>query len=348
MHLKMTAFTLTAALIGVLILMSVRGAAADAMTLSVDGSVSGAEKKKVLPFETEFIFSAGYRRDELDWNIAGDINGNNPNVLSELSWEDLEITQLRLLNKTMVPNRFYLRASVAYGWIFDGTVQDSDYAGNNRTFEFSRSNNSSDDGDVRDASVAIGYPIRIGGEVSWTIIPLAGYSYHEQNLRMTDGFQTVSIPVVTPSVVIVPPPLGPFPGLDSTYETRWKGPWIGLDLNFKVDEIKAWAHRIETYVSFEYHWADYNAEAHWNLRDDFAHPKSFEHDADGVGVVLTAGFNVVLTPRWRLNINYDYQDWSTDDGTDTTFFSDGRIAKTRLNEVNWTSQAISLGLIWQF
>jgi len=71
MHLKMTAFTLTAALIGVLILMSVRGAAADAMTLSVDGSVSGAEKKKVLPFETEFIFSAGYRRDELDWNIAG-------------------------------------------------------------------------------------------------------------------------------------------------------------------------------------------------------------------------------------------------------------------------------------
>jgi hypothetical protein len=307
----------------------------DSTGLSEPKLTKGAEKNTALPFETEFAFSAGYRKDELDWNIAGDINGNSPNILSELTWEDLESFQLKLQNKTVIPNIFYFRARVSYGWIFDGTVQDSDYAGDYRSFEFSRSNNSADDGDVWDASVGIGYPFRIGGDEIWTITPLVGYSYHEQNLNLTDGNQTI-------------PPLGSFPGLDSTYEAQWKGPWIGLDLHFKAKEIEIWPQRIETYISIEYHWSDYDAEANWNLRPDFQHPKSFEHEADGDGWVLGLGFNFILNPNLLMNFNYDYQNWSTDDGTDRVFFADGSIGITRLNEVNWTSHALSLGIIYRF
>ena len=295
----------------------------------------GAEKNTGLPFETEFVFSAGYRRDDLDWNIAGDINGNNPNILSELTWEDLESYQLKLQNKTVIPNIFYLRGSVSYGWIYDGQVQDSDYFGDDRTFEFSRSNNSADDGDVWDASVGIGYPFRIGGNEIFTITPLVGYSHHEQNLTLTDGYQTI-------------PALGAFPGLDSTYETQWKGPWIGLDLHFKAKEIETWPQRFETYFSVEYHWADYDAEADWNLRSDFEHPKSFEHEADGNGWIAGVGFNFFFNPNLLLNFNYDYQDWSTDDGTNKVFFANGTTAKTRLNEINWTSHTLSLGINYRF
>ena len=295
----------------------------------------GAEKNSTLPFETEFIFSAGYRRDDLDWNIAGDTNGNNPNILSELTWDDLEIFQLKFQNKTVIPNIFYLRAAVSYGWIYDGEVQDSDYAGDNRTFEFSRSNNSADDGDVWDASVGIGYPLRLGVNEIWTITPLVGYSYHEQNLTITDGKQTI-------------PPLGSFPGLDSTYETQWKGPWIGLDLHIKAKKAETWPQRIEPYFSIEYHWADYDAEADWNLRPDFEHPKSFEHEADGNGWIAGVGFNFFFNPNLLLNFNYDYQDWSTDDGTNKVFFANGTTAKTRLNEINWTSHTLSLGINYRF
>jgi len=49
-----------------------------------------------------------------------------------------------------------------------------------------------------------------------------------------------------------------------------------------------------------------------------------------------------------VNFNFDYQDWSTDNGTDKVFFADGAAAKTRLNEVNWTSYALSLGLSVRF
>ena len=102
------------------------------------------------------------------------------------------------------------------------------------------------------------------------------------------------------------------------------------------------------YFTYEYHWADYHAKANWNLRNDLAHPKSFEHNADATGSVIATGFNIALHEHAALNINFDYQSWSTDNGTHKVFFSNGKTAKTRLNEVNWSTYALSLGLTLRF
>jgi hypothetical protein len=303
--------------------------------------------KKTAPrIESELVVSAGYRVDDFDWNIAGDIDGNSPNILSELTWDDLEIYQLELYNKTIVREVFYLRGSLSYGWIKDGDNQDSDYLEDNRALEFSRSTNDADDGNTLDASLGIGYPFTFGsGFVGLT--PLVGYSYHEQNLTMTDGNQTITWISLDPDFPDGPP-LGPMLGLDNTYEAQWKGPWVGFDLIFTSKDVHRHLAQVEAYVNLEYHWADYCAEADWNLRTDFAHPKSFEHDADGDGIVLSAGWNVVWNDHWALNANFDYQDWSTDHGTDRTFFSDGSVEETRLNEVNWKSYAVMVGLSYRF
>jgi hypothetical protein len=303
--------------------------------------------KKTAPrIESELVVSAGYRVDDFDWNIAGDIDGNSPNILSELTWDDLEIYQLELYNKTIVREVFYLRGSLSYGWIKDGDNQDSDYLEDNRAREFSRSTNDADDGNTLDASLGIGYPFTFGsGFVGLT--PLVGYSYHEQNLTMTDGNQTITWISLDPDFPDGPP-LGPMLGLDNTYEAQWKGPWVGFDLIFTSKDVHRHLAQVEAYVNLEYHWADYCAEADWNLRTDFAHPKSFEHDADGDGIVLSAGWNVVWNDHWALNANFDYQDWSTDHGTDRTFFSDGSVEETRLNEVNWKSYAVMVGLSYRF
>jgi hypothetical protein len=311
------------------------------------GASPPISKKGTFPWlESELVLSAGYRVDNFDWNIAGDIHGNNPNILSELSWEDLEIYQLELYNKTIVGEVIYLRGSLGYGWIKDGDNQDSDYLEDNRSLEFSRSNNDADDGDTLDASLGIGYPFTFGsGFVGLT--PLVGYSYHEQNLTMTNGNQTITWISLDPDFPDGPP-LGPMLGLDSTYEAQWKGPWVGFDLIFTSKAVHRYLAQVEAYVNLEYHWADYCAEADWNLRTDFAHPKSFEHDADGHGIILSAGWNVVWSGHWALNANFDYQDWSTDHGTDRTFFSDGSVEETRLNEVDWRSYAIMVGLSYRF
>ena len=107
---------------------------------------------------SKFELSAGYRVGDLDWNIAGDTAGENPNILSELTWSDLEIYQVKLRNVTIMHKILYFRGSLAYGWITGGENQDSDFNGDNRTLEYSRSNNSGDDGNVLDASLGIGYP----------------------------------------------------------------------------------------------------------------------------------------------------------------------------------------------
>ncbi len=277
--------------------------------------------------EASFAFNNGYRSDDLDWNIAGDSAGSNPNILSELNWSDLKIYQLKAEGKVIL-DWFYLRGSMDYGWILDGENQDSDYLGDNRTLEFSRSNNSSDNGNVMDASVGVGFSFEPGP--GWLrITPLAGYSLHEQNLTMTDGFQTF-------------PAIGPFSGLNSTYDTQWNGPWAGIDFAIEA------SRRLTLFGSFEYHWADYEAEANWNLRTDFAHPKSFEQIADGKGIVISAGGTYAIDRHWLINANFDYLNWSTDAGIDRTFFADGTTLSTRLNEVNWSSFAALFGIMYRF
>ena len=170
---------------------------AESAILSIDSASMGIDNEKSLPIETEFTISGGYRRDDLDWNIAGDTNGSHPNILTELTWDDVESYQVKFQGNLIWPKIMALRGSVAYGWIFDGENQDSDYRGDNRNLEFSRSNNSTEDGYV-------------------------------------------------------------------------------------------------------------------------------------------------------LNVNFDYQDWSTDNGTSKVFFADGTTAKTKLNEVNWSSYALMMGLSLRF
>jgi hypothetical protein len=301
---------------------------------SIESPSFHQKKKRPSFLEAELLLNTGYRSDDLDWNIAGDINGNNPNILSELTWKNLESFQLKMEGKSTFNQLLLLRGSLGYSWILDGKNQDSDYLGDDRTFEFSRSNNNADNGNMRDASFGIGWQFNFGRN-DFVMAPVIGYSYHEQNLTMTDGNQTI-------------PPSGPFPGLDSTYETEWKGPFIGLDFIWRTDGRHEVKPEMETYLRLEYHIADFYAEADWNLRSDFAHPKSFEHEADGHGIILNAGIKFLFNSNWLFSVSLDYHNWDTDPGTDRTFFSNGNILETQLNEVNWTSYAIMAGIAFYF
>lgn len=305
------------------------------MAIAASPAVSSAA-----PFQHRLGVSLGYRHDDLDWNIAGDASGNNPTILSELTWEDLGIFQLTASASAVFPS-IYLRGSLSYGWILSGDNQDSDYLGDDRTFEYSRSNNSADDGNTMDLSVGIGYPFMLrSGFVG--IAPLVGYSYQEQNLTLTDGSQTLTVAGGVP--------LGPFSGLNSTYDAEWKGPWIGIDVAFNMPSSQkdSVPRRYQVLFGLEYHWADYKAQADWNLSTDFSHPKSFEHETDATGVIFSAEFSADLNRHWILNLNAIFQRWEGDPGTDRTLFTDGTVTETRLNEVNWDSFALMLGAVYRF
>jgi hypothetical protein len=300
------------------------------------------ESKALEDVEFKMTLLSGYRKDDLNWTIAGDINGKNPDILSELTWKNLDIYQVKANPRMIIKDRFVLDGWLAYGEIFDGDNQDSDYLGDGRTLEFSRSNNSADEGKTLDYSAAMGYRFDFRRlfshesmktkfleetDVDFTLF--AGYSHHELDATIKDGFQTI-------------PASGAFAGLHSQYDAQWAGPWLGLELEGRKD-------RLNGMLRFEYHFnTDYYGVGNWNLRDDFQHPKSFEHDTEGQGLVFNFGLDYALTQSLDLNLRADVQDWKGDPGIDRTFFSNGLIGETRFNEVNWESYAVMIGATARF
>ena len=136
----------------------------------------------------------GYQQDSLEWNIAGDINGANPNVISELKWQQLHSVQLQGGFEMLWRKRIYMRGRAGYGRILTGDNQDSDFADDNRQGEFSRSNNPADGGHVTDASFGLGVPyeFHISSAGRLRVIPLLGYSSSSQQVVMKSGVQTLS------------------------------------------------------------------------------------------------------------------------------------------------------------
>lgn len=319
-------------------------------------SYAAVEEGATSPDDRERItanlgIKAGYRIDRLNWNIARDFLGSEPNILSELRWEDLEIFQVQFQPSLSAAGsrnsglRYHLRGLFGWGDIFSGSNQDSDYAGNNRTLEFSRSNNAADEGDVFDLSVAAGLEFSGRGD-DWTIIPLIGYSYHEQNLQITDGYQTVTEQMIADDFfgtgAINLPPLGPIPALGSRYHSEWYGPWLGLEVIFQPGV------RWRFGGTLDYHLVEYFGEADWNLREDLQHPVSFRHWAEGDGVSFAVKTDLKLSQRWSGNLTAKYQKWQADDGTDAVYLVDGTISGTRFNEVNWKSTSLMVGISRRF
>ena len=305
-----------ALLAGTLVLSNAPGAiAAQSMAYPVKGMV--------------LELGTGYRVDQFDWNIAGNSGGTGPNVLSELTWTDLEIVEFSVLGRKTVDN-VYLRGSFNLGFIHSGENRDSDYNGDNRTLEFSRSDNDGGGGTVWDASLGAGYSgwALTAGEGMFHLRPLIGFSAHKQNLTITDGFKSI-------------PATGAFSSLNSTYRALWIGPWAGLDADYSSGALTVFG-------SLEMHGAVYRAKADWNLRSDFQHPVSFEHTANAIGVVVALGADYALTESLSAAASLKHQDWHAFSGTDRTFFSSGAVGDTRLNEVNWISDAFSIGLNYIF
>ncbi len=285
-------------------------------------------------------YQAGYQLDQLDWNISGSIDGlGSPNILSELRWGNLDVFYAGVGGKLLLDNTLYIRGQLARGSITSGENQDSDYCNDNRTGEFSRSNNQSR-GYLDNSMFGVG--VLFDGLLSRNIflIPQIGFSRYRQYFTIFDGQQTAS--ETCPSLGVNQKPAGMLDGLDSSYEALWEGQWIGVELWWELNAKHALLYNVE------YHQVDYTAKAQWNLRQDFAQPVSFRHSGNGIGSLFSLTWEYWMTPYQIVFVEAQYQAWNVTNGLDTVYFSNGQKASTRLNEVNRYSNRISVGLEFLF
>jgi hypothetical protein len=275
----------------------------------------------------EFNLSNGYHHGRLLWNIAGDLDGENPNILSELTWSELQIYHLQAQGE-IATDAFALRALLGYGWILAGDNQDSDYNSDDRTDEFSRSYSDGKGGYLLNGSVAIGPRYELKA-LPMTVIPLFGLAYHRQAMVMTDGVLVISKPPSTQ-------PLGPIDGLNSSYTTNWISLILGVDVEYRITRWLSLAAVLSVFPSA------YLAQADWNLRTDYAHPVSFVHRTAGIGFQGELSVGLMINRHWLLEPGVGIDYWFGGSGIDETFRAAGGSVATRLNEVIWKSVRFSL------
>jgi hypothetical protein len=272
-------------------------------------------------------------RSDFNWSIASNGRGDaTPNILSELTYRDLQSTHWHLDN-TFNYNvngqwSWTNQVKLATGVIDSGQVQDSDYDSDHRQNEYSRSYSYPKGSVLRDVILASGLQRQLSPH--WQGSGLIGVSQHRQAFSKTNGEQVLATQNRTPSV-------GKFGGLSSSYAADWQSIWLGIGASWQSQ-----GHQLTWQV--EQHLSNFYAEANWNLRSDFAHPKSFDQLATGQAQVLSMRYQKVMNPRLNLLINWQTEHWHTDAGIDTVYFANGGKATTRLNEAKWQTQRLSIGL----
>lgn len=307
-------------------------------------AISGAEAatKPWLQFPgatnpVDVTFGGGYgtRSGDLQWNIAGDSDG--PNILSELSYQGLEFTEFRTFGSvtfnTGKLKNWRFDTSFSNGEATKGDVYDSDYDSDDRQDEYSRSRSSAVGSETTNFDLSAGYRLSLNRAI--TLTPMAGFAYNTQFLKMSDGEQLL----YTKGGGVQ---LGNFSHeLNSHYTTQWMGGWLGFNTGIETEH-----HALN--LQYKFHVAQYHAEANWNLREDFEHPKSFEHWAVGTANVLELNYQWRWSENWSANARAFREAWQTEPGDDVVYLSDGTSGKTDLNVVTWDSAGYDLSLQYVF
>lgn len=264
------------------------------------GNGQGIEKK------LQISVSTSRQREDFHWSIAGNSNGQNPNVLSELKWKNVSGQEYSTNIQWNMWRRFSLFASYARENIKSGSVNDMDYNGDNRTDPIYTGNFSDNKGYTDSWLAGVGFVIFNNNLFS--LVPYLGYGNSSQYLYLVD--QT-----------------GQFPGLNSSYEAHWNGPFIKLR-----SSVKVW-HSLKLAADITYNQVNYNAQGDWNLINEFQHPVSYRHVAQGYGLSANARLIYNITGNIAAHVGYSYFNWETGNGNDQLYLSSGAIDKTRFNGV---------------
>jgi opacity protein-like surface antigen len=272
-------------------------------------------------------FDTGWREDHFEWSIAGDLNGRNPNILSELDWRHLNIVATGAQVEITFRRDWHFDLGGSYGWIVSGANRDSDYNFSNHRGEFSRSVADAL-GDKVDADAIFGYDFRLSSH--FTLTAQLGFTYHRLRVNDTSGVQLVNTEFHE---------VGPFAGLNSTYDANWWGPEFGLQAKLQLAEKWRWL------AGARYELLRYHGHANWNLRPDFI---NFHDTASGTGWMLTTGVEWDFARHWTLAVLGDYGYRRACAGTDDTELTNHTHELTQFNGATWESVGVRAIATYRF
>lgn len=276
-------------------------------------------------------FGVGLREDSLKWNIAGP--QRKPNIASELDWERVRIVDASLEGGALLSLSWPLHFSASCGKIFDGRITDKDFFGEDRSGLFLKSVSKASRGEVFDLSIDVGRTFFCSKGIQ--ITPVAGYCLSEQHLKEFDGFTEFNL--------IDPEDVGKIRGLNSGYNAKWYGPFMGVNA-----DVPLFGGCLG--LGFDYYYPSYSARGKANLRTDLI--GDYIHKSRGFGKEFFAKYQGVFREKFLFEFKLKWGKFWTKRGdeSETVETADqGRVPlKVDLNRVEWKSKSLSAHLIKKF
>ena len=266
--------------------------------------------------ESTITYGIGERNTTVDWNIAGNLQGENPNIISELIWRNIKSKQLSL-GGIWTEGDYFLQASGEYGKVYSGENQDSDYSLDDRQGEFSRSVNNAGKDYMLDLELNYGKSHVVSPKLK--IDASFGYSIHRQHLKMYGGNQLIGSASLE--------------GLDSLYQSNWEGPQASVGMSYKNKDD-------EYSLNYTHQDIDLNGHTNWNLRSDLKHPVSMTQAGSGNGKKIVIGYEHAVSDFSSLSLTLSRYNYSAS-GVHTFHLLSSDPAQ-KLNAVNWQANDVKL------
>lgn len=267
--------------------------------------------QKELTLETGTIFNVS----NLDWSIAGNLEGSSPNILSELKFN--KITSLGYYFKGDYVPVAYLKFSAFFqqNKVIKGNGSDIDYKDDDRTNPIFEKKFRSNKGDFTLFKGGIGTPIHLSTKI--TITPSVFYYLTKQKFYILSN---------------------ELQKLRSTYNANMKGVEVSVEGNLQLNKI------IYSSLTFSYHFVNYKAEADWNLIDIFKHPLSFSHDSKGSGVEVNTILGGRINKVFSIIANGFLNTTTIRKGTDTSYLITGNEVVTQFNGAKNVLYGLRIGI----
>jgi hypothetical protein len=254
----------------------------------------------------QISLAGGYGQENLQWSTAGEVNGQNPNVLSALRWKSVGGPVARTYIRFTFFKRWQLEGEYERIFYLSGNVDDTDYGGNDRTNIVYAARFNAGKGGSNCWQAGLANQIALTHEFS--ITPSAGFGQFHQSLYLLANTTA-------------------FNDLNSTYKTKWTGPYGQILCSIGLTK------KLGLNASLRYSQVQYRASANWNLISTFSHPESFRHTAKGYSMNAKASLLYHVSDMHSIGIKGCYSRWQTGRGLDELYLATGEMQQTQLNEV---------------
>lgn len=255
-------------------------------------------------------------REDLTWSIAGNMEGTNPNILSELDWSEVGSIGFRAGINHPIRKRFSGFLDFSLRRILFGTVTDTDFQSDDRTDHVFFAEEDAGKGQVFQGSAGLLVQIVQDGDLRLALG--GGYGLLNQQLYLVNEHMD----------------------LNSRYANHWYGPLLAGNAGYKINE------ELIIGIHTTYHQVRYRATGDWNLIEGFEHPVSFRHTAKGFGL----DNELYMKWQWKEHLQFlltaTHSYWTTGRGIDTLYKSDDTSVRTRLNDVTRNAIGMKIGMVF--